>query len=105
VRSIRKILRVVLTLSILLWTVGFILGSGKELTWGLASLAAYTAPISGVLLITMALTGAGEAPQVTRRKAGETLKCIECGRPSVPGSKYCRYHLDIMKDEEQRETY
>ncbi len=104
-RNLRKILRLVLLISIITWTVGFILGSGTEITWGLAALASYIAPASAVLLIGMAVTGLGEAPEVTRRKAGETLKCIECGRPSVPGSKYCRYHLDIMRDEEGRETY
>lgn len=101
-RNIRNILRICLTLSILVWTAGFIVGSGSELLWSIAGLAAYIAPISAVLLIIMALTGMGESVKEARRKAGETLKCIECGRPSVPGSKYCRYHLDLMKDEEQR---
>ena len=80
------------------------MGSGMTLTWSLAKLAAYIAPASAAILIVMMLTGLGAAPQDIRRKAGETLKCIECGRPSVPGSKYCRYHLDIMKEEENRES-
>lgn len=88
--------------SVLIWTLGFILGTGVAFTWSLAGFAAYLAPISAVVLIVMTVTGLGEAPQDTRRKAGETLKCVECGRPSVPGSKYCRYHLDIMKEEEER---
>lgn len=99
-RSFRRILRVVLMISVLLWTAGFILGRGVGMTWALAGMASYVAPLAALVLIIMALTGMGEAPQVTRRKAGETLKCVECGRPSVPGSKYCRYHLDVMSEDE-----
>jgi len=102
-RNFRNVLRICLTISILLWTLGFILGKDATLFWSIAGLASYVAPISAVLLIGMALTGLGQAPQEARRKAGETLKCIECGRPSVPGSKYCRYHLDLLRDEEGRE--
>jgi hypothetical protein len=101
-RKLRNVLRICLILSILLWTTGFVAGSGMTLLWSIASLASYVAPVSAVLLIAMALTGTGESVQAARRKAGETLKCVECGRPSVQGSRYCRYHLDIMKDEEQR---
>jgi hypothetical protein len=101
-RKLRKILKMCLFYGILVWTLGFLLGSGISFTWALASFSAYLAPVSGVILVVMMITGLGEAPQDTRRKAGETLKCVECGRPSVPGSKYCRYHLDIMKEEEER---
>ncbi len=101
-RNLRNILRICLTISILLWTAGFIVGSRMSLLWSIAGMASYVAPVSAVLLVVMALTGTGESVQAARRKAGDTLKCVECGRPSVPGSKYCRYHLDIMKDEEQR---
>lgn len=78
------------------------MGSDLALLWSIAGLASYVAPAAAVLLIVMSLTGAGQSVQEARRKAGETLKCVECGRPSVPGSRYCRYHLDIMKDEERR---
>ena len=101
-RRLRKILKMCLVFGVLIWTLGFVLGSGMSFTWSLAGFAAYMAPISGVILLVMMLTRLGEAPQDTRRKAGETLKCVDCGRPSVPGSKYCRYHLDIMKEEEER---
>jgi len=103
-RKLKKIIKLCIVISILIWTLGFLLGSGMTLTWSLAKLAAYLAPASAVVLIVMMLTGMGAAPQDIRRKAGETLKCIECGRPSVPGSKYCNYHLDIMKEEENRES-
>ena len=88
-----------LTSSILVWTLGFVLGKGISITWDLAGLAAYLAPISGVVLIIMLATGLGADPRDIRRKAGETLKCVECGRPSITGSKYCRYHHDIKNDE------
>lgn len=104
-RTLRKILKFCVIISILLWTLGFLLGSSVTLTWALASIAAYVAPISGVTFLIMMIAGLGQTQQALRRKAGETLKCIECGRPSVPGSKYCRYHLDILKEEENRETY
>ncbi|MCD4700938.1 MAG: hypothetical protein K8S24_03685 [Candidatus Aegiribacteria sp.] len=97
-RKLRKILKICLVSSMLIWTLGFLFGKGVSFTWGLAALAAYIAPISGVILIVMLATGLGASPQDIRRKAGETLKCIECGRPSIPGSRYCRYHHDIMKD-------
>ncbi len=103
-RRLRKILKMCIVLGILVWSLGFLLGSGISFTWDLASFAAYLAPVSGVILVVMMVTGLGEAPQDIRRKAGETLKCVECGRPSVPGSKYCRYHLDIMKEEEERKS-
>ncbi len=101
-RRLRKILKICLISSMLVWTLGFLFGRGISLTWGLAGLAAYLAPISGVVLIIMLATGLGATQEEKRRKAGETLKCIECGRPSIPGSQYCRYHLDIIKEEEER---
>jgi len=78
------------------------MGSDFTLLWSIAGLASYIVPAAAVLLLIMSLTGTGQSVQEARRKAGETLKCIECGRPSVPGSKYCRYHLDLMKDEGRR---
>ncbi|MCK4806462.1 MAG: hypothetical protein KAT09_02385 [Candidatus Aegiribacteria sp.] len=102
-RKLRKILKICLVFSILIWTLGFLLGKGVSLAWDLAGMAAYLAPISGVVLIIMLATGLGASPEDIRLKAGETLKCVECGRPSIPGSRYCRYHLDIMKEEEERE--
>lgn len=98
-RKLRKILKICLFFSMLVWTMGFLLGKGMALTWGLAGIAVYLAPISGVLLIVMLITGLGASPEDVRRRAGETLKCVECGRHSIPGSKYCRYHHDIMKGE------
>ena len=100
-KEVRTVLRVALFASIVLWTVGFLLGPDAGLTWMLASLSAYVGPASAVLLITMMITGMGATQRERRKKAGETLKCVECGRPSVPGSRYCRYHMDIMKDEEE----
>ncbi len=91
--------------SILIWTLGFLLGSSMTFTWALAGLAAFLIALSAVGLIFMHISGIGAPPQEVRRKAGDTLKCIECGRPSVPGSKYCRYHLDIKKEEEDRERF
>lgn len=88
--------------SILVWILGFLLGSGLDLTWALAGFAAYLAPISAVVLIIMLITGLGAPMDEKRRRAGETLKCVECGRPAVPGSSYCRYHLDIRKEEDDR---
>ncbi len=99
-RKLRKILKICLFFSMLLWTIGFLLGKGMSLTWGLAGIAVYLAPISGVLLIVMLTTGLGASPEDVRRKAGETLKCVECGRPSIPGSRYCRYHHDIMNEDQ-----
>lgn len=101
-RKLRKILKIFIVYSVPIWTLGFLLGKGVSLTWGLAGVAAYLAPISGIILIAMLIAGLGIAPQDVRRKAGETLKCVECGRPSIPGSRYCRYHHDIMKEEEER---
>ncbi len=88
----------------LLWTIGLLLGRDVTFVWGLAKLMAYIIPISAVALIAMMVSNLGAAPQDIRRKAGEILKCVECGRPSVPGSKYCRYHLDLMKQEGDRES-
>ncbi len=99
---LRNILKVCLVSSILIWTLGFLLGTGASLIWSLAGLAAVIAPISGVALIIMLATGLGASTRDKRLKAGESLKCVECGRPSIPGSRYCRYHHDIMKDEEDR---
>jgi hypothetical protein len=103
-RRVRKIIKYCLFFSILLWTLGFLLGRGVSLTWGLATLSAYVAPASLLILIIMFATGLGAAPQDVRRKAGETLKCVECGRPSIPGSRYCRYHHDLMKDDQEMES-
>ncbi|RKZ10253.1 hypothetical protein DRQ25_03565 [Candidatus Fermentibacteria bacterium] len=99
-RRFRNILKILLFSSILVWTLGFLLGKGTSLTWNLASLAVYLAPISGVILLVMLLTGVGATHEEKRRRAGETLKCIKCGRPSIPGSQYCRYHHDIMSEEQ-----
>jgi len=97
-RKLRKILKICLVSGLLLWTLGFLLGTGMSLTWTLAKLAALLAPISGVVLAVMMITNIGAAPQDLRRKAGETLKCIECGRPSISGSRYCRYHHDLINE-------
>ena len=94
----RNILKICLFSSILVWTLGFLLGRGMPLTWSLAGFAVYLAPISGVALIIMLTTGIGESVEEKRRKAGDTMKCIECGRPSIPGSSYCRYHHDIANE-------
>jgi len=99
-RRLRNTLKILLFFSILVWTLGFLLGKGMSLTWNLASLAVYLAPISGVILLVMLLTGVGATNEEKRRRAGETLKCIKCGRPSIPGSQYCRYHHDIMSEEQ-----
>ncbi|NOQ21915.1 MAG: hypothetical protein GQ565_04605 [Candidatus Aegiribacteria sp.] len=99
-RKLRKILKICLVSSILIWTLGFLFGRGVSITWGLAGMAAYLAPISGVVLIIMLATGLGASQEEKRRKAGETLKCVECGRPSIPGSRFCRYHHDIMAEEQ-----
>lgn len=101
-RRLRTILKICLIASILIWTLGFLLGSSRTFSWALAGLAAFLMPLSAVGLIFMHISGIGAPPQEIRRKAGDTLRCIECGRPSVPGSKYCRYHLDIKKEEEER---
>lgn len=101
-RRLRTILKICLIASILIWTLGFLLGSSRTFSWALAGLAAFLITLSAVGLIFMQISGIGAPPQEIRRKAGDTLKCIECGRPSVPGSKYCRYHLDIKKEEEDR---
>lgn len=90
---------------ILIWTLGFLLGSSRGFTWALACLSSFLIPLSAVGLIFMQISGIGAPPQEIRRKAGDTLKCIECGRPSVPGSKYCRYHLDIKNEEAKRERF
>lgn len=100
-RQMRMVLKLCLFFSIVIWTAGFLLGKGTPLTWNLASVAAYMAPIFAVLLIIMLVTQLGATQEDIRRKAGETLKCVECGRPSVPGSRLCRYHLDIIKEEER----
>ena len=102
-RRLRTILTICLISSILVWTLGFLLGSSRSFTWALAGLAAFLTPLSAVGLIFMHISGLGAPPQEVRRKAGDTLKCVECGRPSVPGSNFCRYHLDIKKEEEGRE--
>ena len=99
-RRLRNSLKILLFFSILIWTLGFLLGKGMSLTWNLASLAVYLAPISGVILLVMLLTGVGATNEEKRRRAGETLKCIKCGRPSIPGSQYCRYHHDIISEEQ-----
>jgi len=103
-RKLRKILMMCLVFSILIWTIGFVFGKGISITWGLAGFVAYLAPISGVVLLIMLFTGLGASPEDIRRKAGETLKCVECGRASISGSKYCRYHHDLIKEEEERRT-
>ncbi|MCK5117796.1 MAG: hypothetical protein KAR44_14460 [Candidatus Aegiribacteria sp.] len=98
-RRLRSILKICLSASILVWTLGFLFGKSVSLTWSLAGLAVYLAPLSGVVLLIMLLTGVGASQEEIRRKAGETLKCIECGRPSIPGSRYCRYHHDIINED------
>ncbi len=103
-RKFRYILKVCLFSSILIWTLGFLLGKGVSLTWGLAGIAVYLAPLSGVVLIIMLITGIGASQEEKRRKAGETVKCIQCGRPSIPGSQYCRYHHDIINEEQGPEA-
>lgn len=97
-RRLRSILKICLYASILVWTLGFLFGKGVSLSWSLAGLAVYLAPLSGVILLVMLLTGLGASQEEKRRKAGETLKCVECGRPSIQGSRYCRYHHDIMNE-------
>ena len=99
-RRLRNILKICLFFSVLAWTLGFLFGKGVSLTWSLAGLAVYLAPLSGAVLLVMLLTGLGSTQEERRRKAGETMKCVECGRPSIPGSRYCRYHHDL-KNEEQ----
>ena len=103
-RKFRYILKICLFFSILIWTLGFLLGKGMSLTWSLAGIAVYLAPLSGVILIIMLITGLGATAEEKRRKAGETVKCIQCGRPSIPGSQYCRYHLDIINEEQGPEA-
>ncbi len=104
-RRLRTILKICLIASILIWTLGFLLGSSRTFSWALAGLAVLLIILSAVGLIFMHISGIGAPPQEIRRKAGDTLKCIECGRPSVPGSKYCRYHLDIKNEEEKLERF
>lgn len=101
-RKLRKILKICLISSTLIWTLGFLLGSSCSFTWSLAGIAGYLAPLSLVGLIIMFVSGLGAPPLELRKKAGETLNCLVCGRPAVPGSSYCRYHLDIRKEEEDR---
>ena len=103
-RRLRNILKICLFSSILVWTLGFLLGKGVSFTWSLAGLALYLAPLSGVILIIMLVTGLGASQEDIRRKAGEVLKCIECGRHSIPGSRYCRYHHDIMTEGQDPEA-
>ncbi len=98
-RRLRNFVRILLFSSILLWTLGFLLGKGISVTWSLAGLAVFVAPLSGVILVTMLLTGLGATQEEKRRKAGEILNCVKCGRPSIPGSQYCRYHHDIMTED------
>ncbi|MEN8209938.1 MAG: hypothetical protein ABFR50_11885 [Candidatus Fermentibacteria bacterium] len=98
-RSIRSILKIVLFSSVLAWTLGFLLGKGMSITWDIAGLAIYLAPLSGVILLIMIVTGIGATQEEIRRKAGETIKCVRCGRPSIPGSEFCRYHHDIVSEE------
>jgi len=102
-RKLRKILALCLISSMLVWALGFIIGSGVGITWALAELAAVLAPLSGILLIIMLATRLGAPIDEVRRRAGQTLKCIECGKPAVPNFSYCQYHLEIKRAEEDRD--
>jgi hypothetical protein len=121
VRILRSVLITVLTFSILLWCLGLIIGNRHEnhLYWEVACYALYG--IGGsilLLLLTLPFGFSHAEPEPRKLKArasdlygkgvGKGMastgpgKCLDCGRPVVPGSDYCRYHTDLRKEERDR---
>lgn len=118
---LRSILRTLLTFSILIWCLGLIMGRGenRRLYWEAAGYAVIGAAGStALLLLTLPFGFSREAPRERKLKSrpsdhygkgiGKGMatvgpgKCLDCGRPLVPGSDYCRYHTDLRKDERER---
>jgi|GEM_PF-1824726 len=122
-RIVRSILRIVLIFSILVWVTGFMMGNNpdKPLYWQGATIAVWGAAGSIALLILtlpFGLNLPAAQPRKLKKRASDHYgkgirgastqqttssgRCLDCGRPVVPGSNYCRYHTDIRKDERGR---
>jgi hypothetical protein len=121
VRTLRSILRTILTFSILVWCLGLVVGSRNEspLYWDAASYAFLG--IGGCILLLLLTLPFGfsqtePGPRKLKSRASDLYgkgvgkgmatagpgKCLDCGRPVVPGSDYCRYHTDLRKEERDR---
>ena len=120
-RILRSVLRIILIFSIITWIIGFIMGNNPEkpLYWQIASYAVWGIGGCTILLILtlpFGLNLPAPQPKKLKRRASDNYgrgvgggmqstgagKCLDCGRPVVPGSNYCRYHTDIRKDERDR---
>jgi len=121
---IRSILRVILTVSIVVWCVGLMAGRSEEriLYWQAATYALWgVAGAAGLLVLTLpfGFSAPTSEPRRLRRRASDLYgrdvgkgmastgpgKCLDCGRPVVPGSDYCRYHTDLRHEERERGRY
>ena len=120
-RTFRTILRTIITFSILVWCVGVVMGRSEEkpLYWEAATYSVWGmggATLLLLLTLPFGLNLPEAQPRKLKKRASEHYgkgikgavktaasgKCLDCGRPVIPGSDYCKYHTDLRKEERNR---
>jgi hypothetical protein len=96
--------RFLMLAGILLWIGAFFVGPDNSLIWGAGKWGIGVLILGCIVRLVLFLIPSKRSAAMLRKKRhGEERKCLECGRPAVPGSQYCRYHTDVMNRPEEAE--
>lgn len=92
----RTVANIILFLALVLWGLAFFFGPENIELWKAGKIGAYGI-ILGALFHVFGLIAPSHSRNRGTGRSTETRKCTICGRPSIPGSIYCKYHTDEMR--------
>ena len=94
---VRGLANLLTTAGLVTWSLAFYFGPEQQLIWKVGEYGGFAVIVSIILhIVSFMLPSGGSSPR-RRKTKEEPRKCTICGRPAVPGSSYCRYHTDEMR--------